>query len=68
MTRPPYRQKIDVPNGMQMTELNETPKMKCNKRYFDLRRRDEDTDSKIGSNGDGSSWEVPRTADFWESR
>ena len=32
----PYRQKIHAPNGMQMTELNETPKMKCNKRDFDL--------------------------------
>jgi hypothetical protein len=26
------------------------------------------TDSNIGSNGDGSSLEVPRTLDLWESR
>ena len=31
MTRP-YRQMIHAPNGMQLTELNETPKMECNKR------------------------------------
>ena len=31
MTRP-FRQMIHSPNGMQLTELNETPKMKCNKR------------------------------------
>ena len=26
------------------------------------------TDTNIGSNGDGSSLEVPRTLDLWESR
>ena len=31
MTRP-FCQMIHAPNGMQLTELNETPKMKCNKR------------------------------------
>ena len=31
MTRP-YHQMIHALNGMQLTELNETPKMKCNKR------------------------------------
>ena len=34
---------------------------------FDHWRRDEDTDTNIGSNGDGSSLEVPRTTDLWES-
>ena len=64
----PFRQMIHAPNGMQLTRLNETPKMKCNKRDFDLWRRDEETASNIGSNGDGSSLEVPRNTDFWESR
>ena len=27
-----YRQMIHAPNGMELTELSETPKMKCNKR------------------------------------
>ena len=35
---------------------------------FDHWQRDEDTDTNIGSNGDGSSLEVPRTTDLWESR
>ena len=63
----PFRQKIHASNGMQMTEPNETPKMKCNKRDFYLWRRDEQTDSNIGSNGDGSSLEVPRTMDLWKA-
>ena len=58
---------IHAPNGMQLTKLDETPKMKCNKRDFDLWRRDEETDSNIGSNGDGSSLEVPRTTDLWKA-
>ena len=36
---------IHAPNGMHLTKLNETPKMKCNKRDFDLWWRDENTDS-----------------------
>ena len=32
----PFCQKIDAPNGMQMIELNETPKNEMQKKYFDL--------------------------------
>jgi len=35
---------------------------------FDHWRKAAKTDTNIGSNGDGSSLEVPRTADLWESR
>jgi len=35
---------------------------------FDHWRKAKKTDTNIGSNGDGSSSEVPRTADLWESR
>ena len=35
---------------------------------FDHWRKAAKTDSNIGSNGDGSSLEVPRTTDLWESR
>ena len=41
-------------------------KMKCRK-WNDLWRRTDKTDSNIGSNGDSSSLEVPRTTDLWES-
>jgi len=38
------------------------------KENFDHRWKCEDTDTNIGSNGDGSSWEVLRTTDPWKSR
>ena len=30
--KPPIVRRSMLPNGMQLTELSETPKMKCNKR------------------------------------
>ena len=59
---------IHAPNGMQLTGLGETPKNAMQQEKFDLWWRDEDTDTNIGSNGDGSSLEVPRTTDLWERR
>ena len=38
------------------------------KSIFDHWGQYENTDSNIGSIGDGISLEVPRTADLWESR
>ena len=38
------------------------------KSIFDHWRKAGNTDTNIGSNGDGSSLEVPRTLDLWESR
>ena len=35
---------------------------------FDHWRKAAKADTNIGSNGDGSSLEVPRTTDLWESR
>ena len=35
---------------------------------FDHWRKAGKNDTNIGSNGDGSSLEVPRIADLWESR
>ena len=64
----PFRQMIHAPNVMQLSELSETPKNEMQQENFDLWWRDEDINSNIGSNGDGSSLEVPRTTNFWESR
>jgi len=51
-----------------MTKFDlDTFKSLC-KRTFDHWRKAGNTDTNIGSNGDGSSLEVPRTADLWESR
>ena len=36
------------------------------KSMFDHWRKAAKADSNIGSNGDGSSLEVPRTTDLWE--
>ena len=38
------------------------------KSMFDHWRKAGKIDTNIGSNGDGSSLELPRTADLWESR
>jgi len=51
-----------------MTKFDlDTSKSLC-KSTFDHWRKAGKTDTKIGSNGDGSSLEVPRTLDLWESR
>jgi len=57
--------------GMLLTEFNWSSEMghlnmKC-KKSFDLWWRDDHTDSNIGSNGDGSSLEVPIMVDLWKS-
>ena len=38
------------------------------KSMFDHLRKAAKDDTNIGSNGDGSSLEVPRTVDLWESK
>ena len=51
-----------------MTKFDlETLRPLC-KSIFDHWRKAGKTDTNIGSNGDGSSLEVPRTLDLWESR
>ena len=51
-----------------MTKFDlDTLKSLC-KSMFDHWRKAAKTDTNIGSNGDGSSLEVPRTLDLWESR
>jgi len=51
-----------------MTKFDlDTSKSLC-KSTFDHWRKAGKTDTNIGSNGDGSSLEVPRTLDLWESR
>ena len=51
-----------------MTKFDlDTSKSLC-KSIFDHWRKAGKTDTNIGSNGDGSSLEVPRTVDLWESR
>ena len=50
---------------MTKFDLN-TLKPLC-KSIFDHWRKAEKTNTNIGSNGDGSSLEVPRTLDLWES-
>ena len=51
-----------------MTKFDlDTSKSLC-KSTFDHWRKAGKTDTNIGSNGDGSSLEVPRTVDLWESR
>jgi len=45
----------------------DTSKSLC-KSMFDHWRKSGKTDTNIGSNGDGSTLEVPRIADLWESR
>ena len=51
-----------------MTKFDlETLKSIC-KSMFDHLRKVSETDTNIGSNGDGGSLEVPRTSDLWESR
>ena len=51
-----------------MTKFDlDTLKSLC-KSIFDHWRKARKTDTNIGSNGDGSSLEVPRTSDLWESR
>jgi len=51
-----------------MTKFDlDTSKSLC-KSTFDHWRKARKTDTNIGSNGDGSSLEVPRTVDLWESR
>ena len=55
----------------KLTEITkfdlDTLKSLC-KSMFDHWRKAENTDTNIGSNGDGSSLKVPRTTNFWESR
>ena len=51
---------------MTKFDLN-TSKSLC-KSTFDHWRKVGKTDTNIGSNGDDSSLEVPRTLDLWESR
>ena len=51
-----------------MTKFDfDTLKSFC-KSMFDHWRKASKTDTNIGSNGDGSSLEVPRTVDLWVSR
>ena len=51
-----------------MTKFDlDTSKSLC-KSIFDHWRKAGKTDTNVGSNGDGSSLEVPRKADLWESR
>ena len=45
----------------------DTLKSLC-KSMFDHWKKAGKTDTNIGSNGNGSSLEVPRTTDLWESR
>ena len=55
-----------MPNGMQKLTLMRHLLMQMQRVLIvdgELK-----TDSNIGSNGDGSSLEVPRTLDLWESR
>ena len=51
-----------------MTKFDlDTSKSLC-KSIFDHWRKAAKTDINIGSNGDGSSLEVPRTIDLWEGK
>ena len=51
-----------------MTKFDlDTLKSLC-KSTFDHWRKAGKTDTNIGSNGDGSYLEVPRTLDLWESK
>ena len=50
-----------------MTKFDlDTLKSLC-KSMFDHWRKAAKTDTNIGSNGDGSSLEVPRTTDLWKA-
>ena len=50
-----------------MTKFDlDTLKSLC-KRNFHHWRKDAKADTNIGSNGDGSSLEVPRTIDLWKA-
>ena len=51
-----------------MTKFDLDTSKSLSKSIFDHWRKAGKTDTNIGSNGDGSSLEVPRTLDLWDSK